>query len=139
MNSTTYDDSFLNKSKFTNLSTNISHEEEITRNRFPNVTQYSNSNWKTNSVYRPKFNNPSRKQNDSENQGISNGITLNQIFKNNIIVNQNMVKNEDLSGVRNNRRELRMTNKSVHWNSNNPSRILLEDGKNNSHLKRKSM
>ena len=98
VNSTTYDDSFVNKSKLTNLSSNMSQEADMTRNRFPEVTQHSS--WKSSSVYKPKFTTSTRKkQRGTSGKNVSRGVTLNQIFKNNILINSKIAKNEDIGNL----------------------------------------
>jgi hypothetical protein len=120
----------MTKSKFTNLSTNISHEDEVTRNKFPNVSTFTN--WKTSSGIKVKFSKMEH-QNTTEMNEFQN-TTLDKMFKNNIVAHRSTVRT---SGHK--RRGMHKNyNKSVHWSSNYQSKTILDESIIH-HQKRKSI
>ncbi|CAI2364608.1 unnamed protein product [Moneuplotes crassus] len=121
VNSTTFDESLLNKSKFTNISSNVSQEEELNRSRLPTVAFYSSDKWKTNSGFNPKYSLSQKR--DKNATGGHRGVTLNQVFHNNVIINPKMIKKKRRHRGRN-----RFENKSVYWDPNYTKKILLDDG-----------
>lgn len=128
----TYDDSLINKTRVTNLSTNISQDDR--ENKLPDVSGYMSS--KRSSILKN-----TRNQVDSFDQfRTTNHGKLNKIFKNNVIVNRKMIK----TGSTNRKKVIRGTNKSVHWNSKaTQDDELLEDSDytkmNTTHNKRRSI
>jgi hypothetical protein len=95
------------------------------------MTNNTSTNWHTSSVLRPKYS-TTKDNKDHDFLNAPKGVTLNQMFQNNIVVNRKMVKTGQ-----NEKRQDRSTNKSVHWSQNHND--LTEESRNFARDKRRSL